>query len=120
MPRYEIVAHVTSEIDCPSAEEAAAIVRRQIMDGPAGPNQLHHLAVWRDDTAAASSPLDPVIRAKLVDFFTALEQCAADAEETFRGQVEAILMGTLTAGESTAPDASPRAGRAAPSPATEA
>lgn len=95
MPRYEIVAHVTSEMDCLNAEEAAAIIRRQIAEGPVGPNHLLHLAVWREEPGEAPSPVDPAIRNKLVDFFLTLERSAADAEETFRGQVEAILMGAF-------------------------
>jgi hypothetical protein len=111
MPRYEIVAHITSELDCQNAEEAAAIVRRQIADGPAGPNQLLHLAVWREEPAEVPSPVAPRIREKLVEFFTTLEQSAAEAEETFRGQVEAILMGTLNAADESGTDrASPTEG----------
>lgn len=114
MPRYEIVVHVTSEMDCTSAEEASAVIRRQIMEGPAGPNQLLHLAVWREASAHEPSPVDPVIRDKLIDFFRTLEHRAAEAEETFRGQVEAILLGTSTHEDNPATRPSPRAGRAAP------
>ena len=119
MPRYEIVVHVTREMDCTSADEAATIIRRQVMEGPAGPNQLLHLAVWQEATAAVPSPVDPVIRGKLVEFFRTLEQCAAEAEEAFRGQVEAILMGTLTHEANTATGPSPRAGSAAPERSNE-
>ena len=101
MPRYEIVAHVTSEMDCLNAEEAAAIIRHQIADGPVGPNHLLHLAVWREEPGETPSPVDPAIRDKLVDFFLTLERSAADAEETFRGQVEAILMGTFVPEDGT-------------------
>lgn len=112
MPRYEIVAHVTSEMDCQTAEEAAAIIRRQIMDGPAGPNQLLHLAVWQEALGATPSPVDPVIRARLVDFFMTLERSAAEAEEAFRGQVEAILMGTLAPRDDATAGSAARAGGA--------
>ena len=53
---------------------------------------LLHLAVWREDPAPAASPLPPPLRRSLVNFFTALERCAGEAEEAFRGRVEAILM----------------------------
>ena len=96
MPRYEIVVHIASEIDCQTAEEAAAIVRRQIMSTSTAPRQLLHLAVWHDARGATPSPVDLAVRDKLVDFFTTLEQRAAEAEVTFRGQVEAILMGSLS------------------------
>jgi hypothetical protein len=32
------------------------------------------------------------LRKSLMDFFASLERCASDAEEAFRGRVEAILM----------------------------
>lgn len=113
MPRYEIVVHVTSEMDCTSAEEASAIIRRQILESPTGPNQLMHLAVWREAPATEPSPVDPAIREKLVDFFRTLEHRAAEAEEAFRGQVEAILLGTLIREDTTATRPSPRAEGAA-------
>jgi hypothetical protein len=102
MPRYEIVVHIASEMDCQTAEEAAAIVRRQIMSNSTAPRQLLHLAVWHDARGGTPSPVDPVIRDKLVDFFRTLEQRAAEAEETFRGQVEAILMGAVSSADGTA------------------
>lgn len=92
MPRYEIVAHVTRELDCETAEEAAAIVRRQVLTDPALAADLMHLAVWRQDPPPAVSPLPTGLRQQLVDFFATLERCAADAEEAFRGRVEALLM----------------------------
>jgi hypothetical protein len=83
MPRYEIVAHVTRELECANAEDAAAEFRRQLL-GDAGRNDaLLHLAV---------SPLPSSLRKSLMDFFASLERCASDAEEAFRGRVEAILM----------------------------
>jgi hypothetical protein len=111
MPRYEIVAHVTSEIDCLNAEEAAAIIRSQIQEGPAGPNQLLHLAVWREEPGDTPSPVDAAIRDKLVDFFLTLEQRAAEAEETFRGQVEAILLGSFVQAKDTTVGSASRAER---------
>jgi hypothetical protein len=92
MPRYEIVAHVAREMDCESAEEAATIVRRQLLGRSTGSDHLLHLAVWREDPPPAVSPLEPAVRQRLVDFFTTLERCAGEAEEAFRGRVEAILL----------------------------
>lgn len=116
MPRYEIVAHVTSEMDCQNAEEAAAIIRRQIADGPTGPNRLLHLAVWREEPGETPSPVDSTIRDKLVDFFLTLERRAAEAEETFRGQVEAILMGAFVPADESASGSGARPDRAQHSP----
>ncbi len=92
MPRYEIVAHVTREFDCPSAEEAATEFRRQLLADAGLADALRHLAVWREDPAPAASPLPASLRRGLEDFFTALERCAGEAEDAFRGRVEAILM----------------------------
>ena len=92
MPRYEIVAHVTRELDCASAEEAATEFRRQLLTDAGLVDALLHLAVWRDDPAPAVSPLPTSLRRSLVNFFAALERCADEAEEAFRGRVEAILM----------------------------
>lgn len=92
MPRYEIVAHVTRELDCESAEAAAALFRRQLLTDAGLADTLLHLAVWREDPAPAASPLPSSLRHKLVDFFAALERCAGEAEAAFHGRLEAILM----------------------------
>jgi hypothetical protein len=92
MPRYEIVAHVTRELDCASAEEAATEFRRQLLTDAGLADALLHLAVWREDPVPAASPLPASLRRNLEDFFAALERCAGEAEEAFRGRVEAILM----------------------------
>jgi hypothetical protein len=92
MPRYEIVAHVTREIDFASAEEAATEFRRQLLREVGLADTLLHLAVWREDPAPAASPLPTSVRRRLEDFFAALERSAGEAEEAFRGRVEAILM----------------------------
>ena len=91
MPRYEIVAHVARDLECATPEEAAAVVRAQLLATPGGASELHHLAVWREVVEPAASPLPPPLRRKLIDFFAALDRCAADAEEVFRGRVAAIL-----------------------------
>ena len=92
MPRFEIVAHVVRELDVETAEEAAAAIRRQVLAEAVPADGLLHLAVWRQDPPQAGSPLPPGIRQQLTGFFVALERCAAEAEELFRGRVEALLM----------------------------
>jgi hypothetical protein len=99
MPRYEIVAHITRDLDCASAEEAATEFRRQLLTNAGLADALLHLAVWREDPAPAVSPLPTSLRRSLGDFFAALERCAGEAEEAFRGRVEAILMVPASAGE---------------------
>ena len=91
MPRYEIVAHVARDLECATPEEAASVVRGQLMSATGGAIELRHLAIWREEASPAASPLPPALRRKLIDFFAALDRCAADAEETFRGRVAAIL-----------------------------
>ena len=99
MPCYEIVAHVTREIDCGSAEEAATEFRRQLLMDAGLADALLHLAVWREDPAPATSPIPTSVRRSLDDFFAALERSAGEAEEAFRGRVEAILMVPSAAGD---------------------
>jgi hypothetical protein len=99
MPRYEIVAHITRDLDCASAEEAATEFRRQLLTDAGLADTLLHLAVWREDPAPAASPLPAAVRRSLGDFFAALERCAGEAEEAFRGRVEAILMVPPAAGD---------------------
>jgi hypothetical protein len=91
MPRYEIIAHVSQELTCETAEDAAAIVRRQLLAQSGTRANLLHLAVWREDPAPAASPLPPALRQTLVDFFATLERSAGEAEAAFRERVAAIL-----------------------------
>lgn len=96
MPRYEIVAHLASDVECGTAEEAASLVGHQLRAATGGAIVLHHLAVWRQEPPAAS-PLPPALRRQLTDFFVAVERQAARAEAAFRTRVGEIL------GEPTAP-----------------
>lgn len=114
MPRYEIIAHVSQELPCDTAEDAAAIVRRQLLAESGAQDDLLHLAVWREDPAPAASPLPPDLRRTLVDFFATLERCAGDAEAAFRERVAAIL--TVSAVEAAVAEQH----RAARAPAPEA
>ena len=56
MPRYEIVAHVTRELDCASAEEAATEFRRQLLADAGLADALLHLGVWRADPPQQHRP----------------------------------------------------------------
>ena len=51
---------------------------------------IHHLAILQHEASPAASPLPPAVRRKLIDLFSALERCAAEAEEAFRGRLAAI------------------------------
>jgi hypothetical protein len=103
MPRFEILYHATCDFGCTSAEEAAAIVHAQMADSGAGKLRIHQLAVWREDGDADASPLDPATRAQLDAFFNGVQRCAQEAEERFRGDVEAILL-ALPIQEAASPD----------------
>ncbi len=96
MPRYEIVAHVIRDLECDTAEDAAAIFRKQLLAEARLADTLVHLAVWREDPEPTESPIPASLRHKLVDFFATLERCAEAAEEAFRGRVQAILMAPAT------------------------
>ncbi len=92
MPRFEILYHATCNLACTSAEEAADILRAQIAAPGGDQMQVHQLAVWREDGDATGSPLDPAARTHLDAFFSEVLRCAQEAEERFRGDVEAILL----------------------------
>ena len=102
MARFEIVAHVTRELNCETAEEAAALFRRQLLAEARLADALVHLAVWRQETEDDTSPLPPSLRDDLVGFFTSIERRAAEEEAAFRWRVEAILL----ASNDAAPDES--------------
>ena len=91
MTRFEIVAHLTSELECETAEDAADVFRRQVLAGTGPEVEIEHLAVWRHDPPPAVSPLPTQLRQQLREFFTALERCASDTEQAFRERVAAIL-----------------------------
>lgn len=95
MPRFEILYHATCDLDCTSAEEAAAALRARLTGRDGDEIQLHHIAVWREDGHGATSPLDTAARVQLDAFFTEVLRCAQEAEERFRGDVEAILLARL-------------------------
>lgn len=91
MPRFEIVAHLTSDLDCETAEDAAALFRNRALAETRAAVDVVHLAVWRHDPPPAVSPLPTPLRQQLREFFTALERCASDTEDAFRERVAAIL-----------------------------
>jgi hypothetical protein len=89
MPRYEVVTHITVDLDGEIPEEAAAVFRRELVarSGIA----LHSLAVWPSQNGATPTPLPPPFQQQLVDFFAAVARHAAVEEEVFRARVEDIL-----------------------------
>ena len=91
MPRYEIVAHLTLELDGATPEEAAAVFKREVLGGAEGAVTLCGLAVWRPRVGTTPTPLPAPLPRQLADFFAGVERSAAVAEEAFRARVEAIF-----------------------------
>jgi hypothetical protein len=98
MPRFEIVAHLTCELDCATAEDAADFVRRKALAETGAEVDVVHLAVWRHDPPPAASLLPAPLRQQLQEFFVALERCASDTEQAFRERVAAILSNPAQSG----------------------
>jgi hypothetical protein len=119
MPHYEIVAHVIRELDCETAEDAAAIVRRQLLADARRSDKLVHLAVWREEPESSGSPVSAPVRQKLVDFFSSLERSAGEAEAVFRGRVAAILGSSTIDVTDVADSSSPVAPRSISSVVTQ-
>jgi hypothetical protein len=109
MPRYEIVAHFTCELDGATAEDAAAQFQRQVLSAAGIADEVLQLAVWREEPAR-TSPLPTTLRQQLSDFFAALERSADEAEAAFRERVAAILAvpGPTTGRATDRPPADPR------------
>jgi hypothetical protein len=107
MHRFEIIAHMVADFDCATAEEAAVLFRRKLLDEAGIADDMLHLAVWREEPTKAASPLPASLRDQLRDFFTALERYAGAAEDAFRERVAAILTSDAAAtGAATDPSTS--------------
>ena len=119
MPQFEIVAHVIRELDCETAEDAAAIFRRQLLADARRTDTLVHLAVWREEPGPSESPVSASVRQKLVDFFSSLERSAGEAEAAFRGRVAAILGSPATDVTDVVASSSPVSPRPASSVVTQ-
>lgn len=97
MPRYELVTHISINVDCGSPEEAAAFFQREILTG-AG-RELRSLAVWPSHAGPTPTPLPAPLQQQLVDFFAAVARQAAVEEEIFRGRVAEIFADDDAAGD---------------------
>lgn len=91
MPRYEVVTHSTYELDAATPEEAAALLMRELTATGASAVEVHRLALWCVPLGGIASPLPLALRRQLAAFFGGVEQSAAQADETFRTRVAAIL-----------------------------
>jgi hypothetical protein len=91
MPRYEVVAHITVDLDGAMPEEAAAVYRHRFLSGEG--LALRGLAVWPCAHDSSPSPLPPSLHQQLEDFFAAVARHAAVEEAVFRARVEDIFAG---------------------------
>jgi hypothetical protein len=91
MPRYEIVAHVSLELEGATPEAAAATFRDDLLARAGGDVVLRGLAVWRPATETAAAPLPIPLQRQLADFFAGVARSAAVAETAFRARVERIF-----------------------------
>jgi hypothetical protein len=91
MPRFEIVVHVTVDLDGTTPEAAAATVKRQLRAQTDGAATLHGLAVWRESAGGGPAPLPLPVRQHLASFFAGVAGCAATEEAAFRARVGEIF-----------------------------
>jgi hypothetical protein len=89
MPRYEIVTHISIDVDGATPEEAAAVFRREIL--MSNGRALRSLAVWPAHAGPTPTPLPAPLQQQLIDFFAAVARQAAVEEEIFRTRVEEIF-----------------------------
>lgn len=91
MPRYEIVAHVSVELEDGTPEAAAERFKQTLRAGGDGSTALRGLVVWRPSPASIPAAVTPAVQQHLADFFAGVADCAATAEEAFRVRVEEIF-----------------------------
>ena len=91
LSRYEIVAHVSLELEDTTPETAAATFRRDLLARAGRDVVISGLAVWRPTTEKAAAPLPVPLQQQLAHFFAGVARCAAVAETAFRARVERIF-----------------------------
>jgi hypothetical protein len=97
MPRYEVVAHLVVTSTALTPEEAATVLKREVLAAAPGAVELRSLAVW--PAAQSPSPLPDSLRQQLAVFFTGVEQRAMLEEDAFRARVAEILLGAAIGNE---------------------
>jgi hypothetical protein len=93
MPRYEVVAHLVVTSKAATPEEAASMLKREVLAAAQGAVTLRNLAVW--PAAQSPSPLPDTLWQQLAVFFTGVKQCAMREEDAFRARVAEILLGAV-------------------------
>ena len=91
MPRYDIVVHVSVDLDGTTPEQAAAVFTRGLLAGVDPQAAVRGLALWRPHDGAAATPLPAPLPDQLADFFAGVQWSAAMAEAAFRLEVEQIM-----------------------------
>lgn len=91
MPRYDLVVHVSVDLDGATPEQAAAVFTRGLLAGVDPRAVMHGLALWRPHDGATATPLPAPLPDQLADFFAGVQWNAAVAEAAFRLEVEQIM-----------------------------
>ena len=91
MPRYDIVIHVSVELDGATPEQAAADFTRGLLAGVDPRAEVLGLALWRPHDGTTATPLPAPLPDQLADFFAGVQWSAAMAEAAFRLEVEQIM-----------------------------
>ncbi len=99
--RYEVVAHLVVTATALTPEEAATVLKREVLAAAPGAVTLRSLAVW--PAAQSPSPLPDALRQQLTVFFSGVEQCALREEDAFRARVAEILLGAAVGGDVITP-----------------
>ncbi len=115
MPRYEVVAHLVVTSNASTPEEAATMLKQEVLAAAQRAVALRSLAVW--PAAQSPSPLPDALRQQLAAFFAGVEQCAKHEEALFRARVEDILRGVVVG---SAPETQADGSEGRELPATEA
>lgn len=91
MPTYEMVVHLSVELDGTTPEAAAAEFARRLRGGVDPSASVLGLAVWRPWDGATRTPLPAPLPRQLREFFAGVEGSAALAEAAFRVRVGEIM-----------------------------
>ena len=91
MPRYDIVVHVSAELDAATPEQAAALFVHCLRTGVDAEAAVRGLALWRPHDGASATPLPAPLPEQLADFFGGVEWRAEIAEAAFRLEVEQLF-----------------------------
>ncbi len=91
MPTYEMVVHLSAELEGTTPESAATDFARRLRGAVDPAASVLGLAVWRPWDGATRTPLPAPLPQQLREFFAGVEGSAALAEAAFRVRVGEIM-----------------------------